>query len=100
MNLRTLLTATWLCIVAVVYLSLYFVCHVAHSKFAGIIAAGSAAARAKGKRNQSGSVQDLIDDVEIGSGLWLADEESSDDDEESGGGGRGRTVLLIEGDPV
>ena len=92
MNLRTLLTATWLCVVAVVYLSLYFVCHVAHSKFAGIIAAGS-----KGKRNKSASVQDLIEDVEIGSGLWLADEESSDEESD---GGRGRTVLLIEGDPV
>ena len=90
MNLRTLLTATWLCVVAVVYLSLYFVCHVAHSKFAGIID--------NGKRNKSASVQDLIDDVEIGSGLWLADNESSDD-EESGGRG-GRAVLLIEGDPV
>ena len=55
MNLRTVLTATWLCIVAVVYLSLYFVCHAAHSKFAGIIAA----AGTRGKRNKSGSVQDL-----------------------------------------
>ena len=56
-------------------------------KFAGIIAA----------KRKSGSVQDLIDDVEIGSGLWLADEESSDEDD--GGGGR-RPVLLMEGDPV
>ena len=95
MNLRTVLTATWLCIVAVVYLSLYFVCHAAHSKFAGIIAA----AGTRGKRNKSGSVQDLIDDVEIGSGLWLADDESSSDDDESGRGSW-RTVLLIEGDPV
>ena len=96
MNLRTVLTATWLCIVAVVYLSLYFVCHAAHSKFAGIIAA----AGTRGKRNKSGSVQDLIDDVEIGSGLWLADDESSSDDDDESGRGSGRTVLLIEGDPV
>ena len=96
MNLRTVLTATWLCIVAIVYLSLYFVCHVAHSKFAGIIAAGSAAA-AKGKRNKSGSVQNLIEDVEIGSGLWLAEDDSSSDEERVGSG---RTILLIEGDPV
>ena len=63
-------------------------------KFAGIIATN---------KRKSGSVQDLIDDVEIGSGLWLADEESSDDEDDCsghGGGGGGRPVLLIEGDPV
>jgi hypothetical protein len=100
MNLRALLTAVWLLVVAVVYLALYLICQYAHSRLSAALTDGGGG---KGRRRKctltsSSSSADLMDDVEIGSGLWMVVDDS---DSGSSGSSEDESELdMIEGELV
>ncbi len=100
MNLRVLLTAIWLCVVAAIYLALYLICQLVHARFAvdtfasnGKGVAGPGSLRRKGR---TGSASNLLeaeaDYYYSGSQMWLVDGgDTSDDDSDA---------EVLEGDPV